>query len=128
MLFQILDLLIIFLRQAIACGIRDIYHGSTRLDNSFNHLSQIFIIGTTCILAVELHIVDITLGILRGCNCLFQNLLAGRIELKLNMLVTSTNTCMDTLVLGIFQSLEGHIYVMFHRTGQRTYYGPCHCL
>ena len=128
MLHQILDLLEIFLRQTVACGVRDVHYSGTSLDHSLHHLSQVFIIRTAGILTVKLHIVDITLGILRGSYSLFEDMLAVGVKLIQNMLVAGANTRMDTLVLGVFQSLEGHVDIMLHRTGQCTDHGPSHCL
>ena len=128
MLFQILDLLEIFLRQAIARSIGYIYHCGTSLDDSLHHLSQIFIVSTACILTIELHIVDIALGILRGSHCLFEDMLAVGVELIQDMLIAGADTRMDTLVLSILQGLESHIDVALYSTCQRTDNRPCHCL
>ena len=125
MLHQILDLLVILLGQTVACGIRDIHDGGTSLDHSLHHLGEIRVVGATCILAVELHIIDETLGILRGSHSTFQNLLTGGIELVPDVLVAGTDTCVDTLVLRKLQGLEGHINVAFHSTCQGTDDGPC---
>ena len=125
MLLQILDLLEILLGQTVACGIRDIHNGGTSLDHCLHHLGEIRIVGATCILTIELHIIDEALGILRGSHSTLQNLLTGGVELVLDVFVAGADTCVDTLVLGILQRLEGHIDVAFHSTCQGTDDGPC---
>ena len=93
------DLLEILLWQTVACRIRDVHHRSTSLDHGLYHLGQIRIVRATSILAVELHIVDEALGILRGSYRALEDLLAGRVELVLDVLVAGTNTRVDALVL-----------------------------
>ena len=124
MLLQILDLLEILLWQTVACRIRDVHHRSTSLDHSLYHLGEIRIVRATSILTVELHIVDEALGILRGCYRALENLLAGRVELVLDVLVAGTNTRVDALVLGILQRVECHIDILLHCTRQRTDHRP----
>ena len=116
MLLQILNLLEIFLRQTIACGIGDINNSSTSLDNCFYHTSKILILRTTSILAIELNILNILLGILCSSYSSLDNLFTSGVELILDMRITSTNTCMDTLALGILQSLGSNINIFLHGT------------
>ena len=124
MLLQILNLIKILLWQTVTRSIRNVYDRSSSLDHSLHHLSQILIVSTSGILAIELHIVHIALGILSGCYSLLQNLFASGIELKLNMLIAGADTRMDTLILGILQRLEGHIDIALHSTRKRTNHWP----
>ena len=128
MLLQILDLLEILLWQAVARGIRDIHHRGPSLDHGLHHLCQILIVRTACILAVELHIVNKALGILRSSHGPLENLLTGGVEFVLNVLVRGADTRVDTLVLGILQRIEGHVDIFLYGTCQRTDHGPCHGL
>ena len=68
MLFQIFDLLEIFLWKTIARSIRYIHYCSSCLNHSFYHLSEIFIVCSSCIFAVELYIINKSLGIFRSRN------------------------------------------------------------
>ena len=101
MFFQITNLVVILLWQTIARRIWNIYDRSTSLDDCFDYLCQIFVIRPTCILAIELHVVHETLGILRGSNSQLQNMFARRVELVLDVLVTRADTRVDALVLSI---------------------------
>ena len=85
MLHQVLDLGSVFLRQTIACGVRDVHHGGTSLDHSLDHLCQVFVLRTSCILSVELHVLHILLGIFHGSHSTFNDLLAVGVELVLDM-------------------------------------------
>ena len=55
-------------------------------------------------------------------------MLAVGVEFIQDMLIAGTDACMDTLVLGIFQRLEGYIDIMLHSTCQCTDNGPRHRL
>ena len=128
MLHQVLDLLIILLRQTIARRIGNVHNGGTRLDDGLNHLSQVLIVGTACVLTVELHVVDIALGILRGSHSPLDNLLASRVELVHNVLIAGADTSVNAFVLGILQGVERHVDVALYGSRQRADGGPRHCL
>jgi hypothetical protein len=83
MLHEILDFVTIFIRQTITCSIRNVHYSSTRLDNSLYDTSQILIIGTACILSIELNVLNILFSILDSSYSTFDDFLAGRIELLL---------------------------------------------
>ena len=128
MLHQILDLGSVFLRQTVACGIGDVHHGGTCLDNCLDDPGQVFILGATRILGVELHVLHIFLRILHGCHCPFNNLLTIGVELIFNMGVAGTDTRVNTLALGILQTLGCDVDIFLHRTCQGTDCRPCHRL
>ena len=111
MLHEILDFVTIFIRQTITCSIRNVYYSSTRLDNSLYDTSQILIISTACILSIELYVLNILFSILDSSYSTFDDFLAGRIELILDMTVAGTDTSMDSLMLGILQSLSSTINI-----------------
>ena len=125
---QILDLGTIFIRQAIAGGVRNVNYGSTCLDDSLYHASQILIVGTTSVLSVELHILNILLGILDSSHGTLDDLLAVGIELIFDMAIAGTDTRMNSLMLSILQRLGSTVDILFHRTGQRTDGRPCYSL
>ena len=128
MLHQVLDLLIILLRQTVARGVRDIYHCGPGLDHSLHHLGEVFIVRASGILAIKLHIVHKPLGVLCGGDGLFEDMLTVGVKLIQDMLVAGADTRMDTLVLGILQGLEGHVDVVLHSACQCTNHRPCHRL
>ena len=128
MIHQILDFGTILIWQTVTGGIRNVDNSSTCLDDSLYHASQIFIIGTTSVLCVELHILNILLGILDSSHGTLDNFLAVGIELIFDMAIAGTNTRMDSLVLSILQSLGSAINILLHRTCQRTDGRPCNRL
>ena len=125
---QILDLGTILIWQAIAGGVRNVNYGSTCLDDSLYHASQILIVGTTSVLSVELHILNILLGILDSSHGTLDDLLAVGIELIFDMAIAGTDTRMNSLMLSILQRLGSTVDILFHRTGQRTDSRPCYSL
>ena len=128
MLHQILDLRTIFRGETITRRIRDVDHGSASLDDRFNHTCQILILRATGILSIKLHVIDKLTGILHSGNRTLNNLLTRRIKLIADMRVRSTDTGMDTLMLGISQGIHCHINILLHRACQRTNRGPGHRL
>ena len=128
MLLQILDLLEVLLGQTVTCGVGNVDNGSTCSDDSLNDTSQILVLGTACILAVELDVLDVLLGIFRGSNGTLDDFLAGGVELVLDVRVGGTDTCVDTLVLGILQRIVGNVDILLHGTRQRTDGRPCNGL
>ena len=120
MLLQVFDFLEILLWQAITRGVRDIDHRGSSLDDSLNDTSQVLVVRATGILAVELHIIDKALGILRSSHGTLQNLFTIGVELILNMSVRSTDTSVNTLVLSILQRIESNFDIALYSTGQRT--------
>ena len=102
MLHKILDLGAILRGKTIACGVGDIYNSGTSLDDCLYHTGKILIVGTSGILGVELHVLNIFFGILDGSHRTLDNLLAVAVKLILDVGVARTDTCVNTLVLGIF--------------------------
>ena len=126
MLHQIVYLRAILRRQAISGRIWDIHYRSPRLDDRFHHTRQIFIIRTSRIFGVKLHILHKAAGIFHSSHRTFYNLLASGIELILDVRVGSTDTRMDTFVLGKSQGFRRHINILLYGACQRTNRGPCH--
>src|SRR5574344_2440422 len=100
---QILDLGTVFIRQTITSAIGDIHHCGTRLDDGVHHAGEIFIVCTSGILSIELHIFHVLFGILYGSHGTFNDFLTVGVEFILDMRVTCTDTCMYALMLGILQ-------------------------
>jgi len=128
MFHEILDFVTIFIRQTITCCIRNVHNSCTRLDNSLNDTSQILIIGTTCILSIELNVLNILFGIFDCSYSAFDDFLTGRIELILDMTIAGTDTGMDSLMLSILQSLSSTINILFYGTGKCTNSWPGYSL
>ena len=128
MFHEILDFVTIFIRQTITCCIRNVHYSCTRLDNSLNDTSQILIIGTACILSIELNVLNILFGIFDCSYSAFDDFLTGRIELILDMTIAGTDTGMDSLMLSILQSLSSTINILFYGTGKCTNSWPGYSL
>ena len=111
---QVTNLLAKLIWQAITSGVRDVYDSGTCLDDGLNDTSQVLIVRSSGILSIELHIIHKTARILHRSNSSFDNLLTRTVELEFDMLITRTNTCMDTLVLGILQRFGSHVDITLH--------------
>ena len=128
MLNKIFYLCAIFCRQTITCCVWDIHHCGTCLDYSLHHPGKVFIIRSSGILCIKLHILHIALGIFHSSYSSFYNLLTIAVELIFDMRVTGSYTCMYALTLGIFQRLGSHVNILFHCSCQRTDRRPRHRL
>ena len=126
MLHQIFDLRSIFVRQTIAGRIRNVHYCSTCLNYSFHHTSQIFIVRTTCIFCIELHIIHVTTSILHGSYCTLDDFLTIGIEFILDMRIRCADTGMNTFMLSKLQSICSYIYIFLYCTGQCANSRPCH--
>ena len=127
-LIQILDFLKIFVGNTEACCVGDVTNCSTSLGNSIYDTCQILVVGTTGILGIELHILNILLGILNSSHGTLDNLFRSRVELIADVTLASTNTRMDTLVLGILQGIGSYVNILLNSTCQRTNGWPCYSL
>lgn len=115
---KILDLGGILGRKAVACRVRNIHDRGPGLDGCLNHSGKILIVSASRILGVELHILNILLGIFHSPDGTLKNLLPGGIELVLYVGVGSPDPCVYPLVLGIFKGFRCHIDVSLHRACQ----------
>lgn len=93
------------MRQTITRCIRNVHHSGTCLNHGFYHPCQIFIVSTACVFRIELHVLNITLGIFYSSNRTLYNFLTRRIEFVFNVAVARTDACVNALVLGILQCL-----------------------
>ena len=80
MLHQIADLGTILIRQAITGSVRDVHNGSSCFDHRLNHTSQVLILRTSGILAIELHVLYESLGVFGGGNGTLNDLLTVGVE------------------------------------------------
>ena len=119
MLFEVFDLRPILVGEAIACGVGNVDHSGSGLDDSFDDFSEVLIVGASGILSIELNVIDILLGISYGPYGTLEDLLTGGVELIFNMIVARADTRMDAFMFGILQSLSGAVNVFFH--------GACQC-
>ncbi len=117
---KILDLSRILGRKAVASRVRNIHDRGPGLDGCLNHSGKILIVSASRILGVELHILNILLGIFHSPDGTLKNLLPGGIELVPYVGVGSPDPCVYPLVLGIFKGFRCHIYVSLHRACQST--------
>ena len=102
MLHKILYLGSILLRQTIAGGVGDVHNRSASLNNCFYYTCQILVVGTACILCVELHVLHITLGILHGTHGTLYYLLTIGVELILYVRVGGSDSSVYSATFGIF--------------------------
>ena len=128
MLHEVLNLIAILLWETIACGIRDIDYGSTCLDNSLNDTGKILIVGTTCVLGIELYILDVLLGILNGADCPLENLLTVGVELIFNVAVAGSESCVYALALSVLKAVGSNVNILFLGTCQGADGRPRYCL
>ena len=125
MLHQIADLGTILIRQAIPGGVGDVHDGSTRFDHRLYHTSQVLVLRTSRILAVELHVLYESLRVFSSGHGTLDNLLSVGVEFIFDVRIRRTDTGVDASSLGEFQSLRRGVNIFFYRTGQGTNRWPC---
>ena len=128
MVYQILDFLAILLRQAIARGIWNVNHRGSCLNHGLYHTCQVFIIRTSCIFRIKLHVFHILLGIFHGSHGSFDDFFTSGVKLIFNMVIRCSYARVNTLVLGIFQGLGSKVYIFLYGTCQGANSGPRHRL
>ena len=117
---KILDLSGVLGRETVACRVRNIHDRGPGLDGRLNHSGKILIVSASRILGVELHILNILLGIFHSPDGTLKNLLPGGIELVPYVGVGSSDSRVYPLVFGVFKGFRGNIDVFLHGTCQRT--------
>ncbi len=125
---KVVDLGTILIGEAVAGGVGYIHHRGTGVHHRLHHAGQVLIVGASRILGIELHIIHETAGIFHRFHCPFNDLLAVRVELILDMAVGGTDAGVNPLPLGILERLGSHLDILLHGTGQGTDGGPGHRL
>ena len=126
MLHQIFYLRTILTGKAVTGGIGNIHHRSARFDNGFHHTRQVFVIRASGIFGIEFDILYIAAGILHCRYGTFDNLLAVGIEFISDVRVGSTDTGMNTFMLGKLQSFRRHVNIFLYGTCQGANRRPRH--
>ena len=126
MLHQIFYLRTILTGKAVTGGIGNIHHRSARFDNGFHHTRQVFVIRASGIFGIEFDILYIAAGILHCRHGTFDNLLAVGIEFISDVRVGSTDTGMNTFMLGKLQSFRRHVNIFLYGTCQGANRRPRH--
>ena len=99
---------------------------SARFDNGFHHTRQVFVIRASGIFGIEFDILYIAAGILHCRYGTFDNLLAVGIEFISDVRVGSTDTGMNTFMLGKLQSFRRHVNIFLYGTCQGANRRPRH--
>ena len=121
---KVFDLLAIFPRHTIACGVGDIDDGGSCLNDSIDNLGKIFVFGATGIFSVELHLIDLIAGIFDGSNRTLDNLFSCGVELILDVRIRSAYAGVDSLVLGELQGFRGTVDILLYSSCECTDGGP----
>ena len=106
--------------QTIACSVGDIYNSSASFDNRFHNAGQVNIVGSSGIFAVKLNIFYVFLGVFYGSHSPFKNFILCGIEFMPDMKFGSSDACVDTFVLGVFERFGSYINVFLHAARQCT--------
>ena len=128
MLHEILYLCSILVGHAIAGSVGYVHDSCSGLDDSLYNACEVFIVCAASVLGVELHILNVALGIGNSPNGTLYNLLAVGVELIFDMAVARSDTRVYTLVLGILQRLRSNVNILLYSSCQRTYCWPCNSL
>ena len=127
MLHQVFYLGAILRRQAVTCRVGDVHHRRSRLDDGLDDTGQVFILRTSGVFGIELHIVHKAAGILHGSHGALDDFLTIGVEFIADVRIRSTDTRVDTFVFGIFQGFSRYVDIFLYGTCQGTDGRPCHC-
>ena len=120
MIHKVFDLLTVFPRHTIACGVGDIDDGGACLDGCVDYFGKIFVFGATSVFGIELHFVDLVAGVSDGGNRTLDDFFACGVELILDVRIRSAYAGVDSLVLGILQCFGSAVDVLLYRTCKCT--------
>ena len=124
MLHEVADLLAELTRQTVAGRVRNVDHRGAGFDDGLHNACQILVVGASGILAVELHVLHVAFGVLRGGNSALDELFAVRSELILNVVVARADARVDTFATGILEGLRRHVDVFLDAAGEGANHGP----
>jgi hypothetical protein len=80
MIDQILDFCSVFVGETISCGIGDVYHRSSRIDNCLYYACKIFVLCTSGIFGVKFDVIHKISRIFYGFDRPFKNFLTIGVE------------------------------------------------
>ncbi len=113
-LLEVLDFLTVLGRKAVTGSVGDVHYCCPGLDDSLHHPGKIFILCPAGVFSVEFHILDVLFGVLDSPDRAFYDLFAGGVELVPDVVVRSTDPCVDSLALGVLERLGGAVNVLLH--------------
>ena len=120
---QELDATAEFVRQRVAGGVGDVDYRSASGNCCLYNLCQELVVGTTCVLCVELNVFDVLLGVLNGVDRALDDLFGRGAQLFVDVAVGNADARVDTGALALGQSASSGIDVLFNGTGQGAYDG-----
>ena len=117
---EIFDFRAVLLRQAVACRVGNVDHRGAGADNRFDHAGEVFGIGASGVLGVELHVLDVTLGVFHRLDGRFENLLGRRPQFVEDMLGRDADARVNAFVFGQTQRIGGNVDVFRHGACERA--------
>ncbi len=117
-----------FRGKAVTGGVGDVDDGRACLDYSLDHSCEVLVVGASCVLGVELNILDVSLGVCYCGDCPLKDLFTCGIEFVSYVRIGSPDACMDSGMLGVAKRVGCYAYVVLNSSCEGTYCGPCHSL
>ena len=128
MLHEVLDLLAVLPRHAVACRVGDVDDLRTGIDHGLNDLGQVFVLGAAGIFGIEFDLIDLVAGILDGSHGTFDDFLAGTVELVFDVAVAGADACMDSFMLCEFKGFGCAVNVLLYGACKGADCRPCDSL
>ena len=125
---EVLYLLAVLVGRAEASRVGNVADRSASLRDGVDDASQVLIVRAASILGIELHVLDVALGVLHGCHGTLDDFLGRRVELVSDVALAGADTCVDALVLGVLQGISSAVDVLLHGSRQSTNRRPSHGL
>ena len=127
MVAEVFDFLSVLRREAVSGCVGNVDHGGTRLDDRLHHSGEVFVVRSSGIFGIELHVVHKSACIFHCCHCPLDDFLAVGVELILDMRVRGADSGVDTFSLGEFERLYRHVDIFLHGSGECAYSWPRDC-
>ena len=124
-LVEVLYLLAVLVGSAEARRVGNVADGSSGLGDGFDDASQVLIVRAACIFGIELHVLDVALGVLHGSHGTLDDFLGRRVELVADVALARSDSGVDAFVLGILQGLGSAVDILLHGAGQSADGRPC---
>ena len=122
---EVLYLLAVLVGSAEASRVGNVADGSSSLGDGIDDAGQVLVVRAACIFGIELHVLDVPLGVLHGTDGTLDDFLGRGVELVADVALARADACVDAFVLGVLQSLGSAVDILLHGAGQSADGRPC---
>ena len=111
------------IRHLVAGGVRDVHHGRAGVDGGLDHALKELLVRSAGVLGVELHVLDVLLGVLHAVDGALDALVLGDAELLAQVLRRDAQAGVDARALGGLQRLGRAVDVFVNGAREANHHG-----